>query len=230
MAYELKKTCPPKLSELLEKVNLLPKEQDRLDRFQKVMSALFQEQKPHEDRAVELFNLAENKRTSEAVAKDARKKIDRFTNWFENRFEQVITNCFKDDVQLQNLANYIVTEGGPSTGYLAEEIRSLLAAREVLRKFARAATHGKRSDRLIVLSAPVDEPFVKVLGDWTIELPSYDVVTLFTNERFPINRLLDCPVCRRIVWKKRLDAKTCGEKTCSDTRGNDKRPRKKKEK
>lgn len=39
---------------------------------------------------------------------------------------------------------------------------------------------------------------------------------LFEKYNIPVIRIRSCPICERIFWAKRLDAKSCGTKQCSD--------------
>ena len=45
---------------------------------------------------------------------------------------------------------------------------------------------------------------------------------VFQNEDIPPERIRECPICRRIFWAKRVDAKSCGEKECAKTLGGNK--------
>lgn len=42
------------------------------------------------------------------------------------------------------------------------------------------------------------------------------LIGVFSTYNIPFNRIRFCPVCEQICWVKRLDAKSCGKKQCSD--------------
>jgi len=42
------------------------------------------------------------------------------------------------------------------------------------------------------------------------------LIDVFFNYDIPFNRIRFCPICENIFWAKRLDARSCGKKQCSD--------------
>ena len=102
------------------------------------------------------------------------------------------------------------------TGVVAQNFNELLLAKPILQNIAEIKPDAKfytfyQKMRGIRFSGTL------ILMDGFLRPSISGLSEVFQNQDIPPERIRECPVCRRIFWAKRLDAKTCGSKECVET-------------
>ncbi|MDQ3323220.1 MAG: hypothetical protein M3525_12435, partial [Acidobacteriota bacterium] len=105
------------------------------------------------------------------------------------------------------------------------ELSKLVREKKTLKHIIQAYQHAKKKDLGIETNFAFGKPLdtFSFNSDSTFKMTGFQVIELLKKHKIPIKRLLECPVCLKIVWVKTTRAETCGEKKCSDELGNRKR-------
>lgn len=126
-----------------------------------------------------------------------------------------------------------------TTGFAAQNFNELILAKPILRNIAEINSAEIEKYGRKVFTKNQINPIGKIytfyrkmdgirfsgtlnLIDGFIRPQISGITEVFRNENIPPERIRECPICRRIFWAKRVDAKTCGDKECVNTLGGNK--------
>jgi len=210
------KTCPQELLVVIDQVNLLPNDEEQLERFRVQM-----------ERTVEVFGPHWNEQLSISLPVDQNGHVilNSKTVWKKLgeyrliKFEETINKRF--DPSQAPLAK-LLGPGGWKT--IEQKLNRLVSERKNLKEIIRMAEwmkKGRRSTHRFERHTTVT-----ISEEFRIIEIKPDILNTLLDRQIDISRLLECPVCKKIVWRKNLKSETCGKKECSDKLGNQKRRKK----
>jgi hypothetical protein len=200
--YKKIAACPESLRRIIEGVNHLPVNADKILR-----------------RLVELARVAVNSSPNDFYAN-------------ADFYRTEVKNLKLD----KEVSDYLIGEmpGEIMMGVVAQNFNELMLAKPILRNIAEInrdeiKRFGKKAFTENQIN-PVAKfytfnqkmrgirfPGTLILIGGFIRPSVSGLAEVFQNQDIPPERIRECPVCQRIFWAQRLDAKTCGNKTCVDS-------------
>jgi len=209
------KECPTDLQKILDEVNLLPVDESGMKNFKREMDKMFID--AQENAWPKIIVAYDNDGPAPTDAQlDAQGRGHReLIRQFEKRIESKIAS------NLRPLARWL----GPgltraSMEYTINELREKRLTLRRLIDAVRIKQSGSTSH------FPIHRTIYVEIGDeWKIDVKSGFEIDIFWQvvTKHRLDRLLECPVCKKIVWRKKARSETCGAKECADHLGNIKR-------
>ncbi len=190
MAKASRTTCPDRVASLLASLNEVPRTDDAASK----LLARYSEASAYALANLDRFHALDFDTGHEETEKELKKVDSRY------RSSDAIYREFYDKFN-----DYPVTihEIGLTTAFVAEaELRKHILDRQTLIKALelREQFPGIPTKNILPRSGNTRDVFIR-------------------HEK-ALDRLLVCPICKNIVWMKRLKSKTCGQKTCVETKAD----------
>jgi len=207
--------CPKELEDLIDSVNLVPGdlekfESDLLELSKQFNTELYGKDNPTKTRMAKLLS-EYGKKIRNLISPELEKRIKYTVE--QNGFENVV-------FQLRRLVNERIMFRDIIQAFRMWDIDYNRQPYGIDAELFKLFTKDFDYDRQLVLKPTFN--FSKALSafsfnqDTSIELLSFRVLEILTRDKIPIERLRICPICKDIFWAKRIEAKTCSKRRCSN--------------